>query len=74
MINRILSGGVAILFVVAGALLWSAGIAVLTGWLLSILWNSTLPEMFQIVPKIDWWMGTKLMFLCSFLFKSSSAE
>lgn len=47
--------------------------ALLTGWLLSICWNATLPALFHF-PEIDWWMGTKVMFLAGLLFKSGSSS
>lgn len=57
------------------ALMLMGVVALALGWLLALLWNTTLFQMFPAtMPHIDWWMGTKLLFLCGLLFKSSSSS
>jgi succinate dehydrogenase hydrophobic anchor subunit len=47
--------------------------AFLLGWLVAILWNASLVILFHF-PELDWWMGTKLVWLSYLLFHSSSSS
>jgi len=46
-------------------------ICLLLGAPVMLLWNWTLPNIFEGVPKIGFWQAVGLNLLCSFLFKSN---
>jgi hypothetical protein len=58
----------AILLMVVGGLALAAGIAFLFGWILMLLWNWLMPEIFG-VKTIGYWQAWGLFILASILFK-----
>ena len=64
---------VIVLLGVATVLATSVIMAFLLGWLVAILWNASVVTLFSF-PGIDWWMGTKLVWLCYLLFHGGSSK
>jgi hypothetical protein len=62
--------------IVAGVLLlfaWIALFALFAALPTMLLWNWLMPVLFHL-PEIGFWQAVGLLFLCGFLFKSSSVN
>jgi hypothetical protein len=49
------------------------GLAFLFGWVVMLLWNSLMPEIFGF-KAISYWQGWGLFILCSILFKGTGSS
>jgi hypothetical protein len=52
-------------------LAFAAGISLITGYFVMLLWNWLMPEIFGLM-NITYWQGWGLATLCSLLFKSTN--
>lgn len=66
------SVGLAILAIIGiaiGAIAWTFGIMCLQAWLVMLLWNWVVVELFG-APVLGFWMAFGLSWLCALLFKT----
>lgn len=59
----------AIIGIVIGAIAWIFGIMCLQTWLVMLLWNWVVVDLFG-APVLSFWVAFGLRWLCSLLFKS----
>jgi hypothetical protein len=52
---------------------FAAGISLITGYFVMLLWNWLMPEIFGLIT-ITYWQGWGLATLCSLLFKSTTTN